>query len=699
MRWNANLIAAGMQIITEKHPAFILVCILLAVLLAGFLYFRDKRNAALNPWILRGLSLFRFLAVFILMLFVLNPLLRQTLNETEKAIIVIATDNSNSMVLQKDSGFVRKNLSTELEKLKEGLTEKFDVRQIYFGESARTEIKSSFTDKETDFNSLYALIENNFSGRNLGAVIIVSDGIYNKGTNPNFLYSKSQYPVYTIALGDTTPVRDASVQKVTHNQIAYLGNKFQAEITLKANGLQGKKTNLKVYRENKLLQTIPVTFKSDEEFQNTTLIFEADKPGMIKYTVQLELTEGEKIKENNYQNFFVEVIDNREKILVLYQSPHPDLAAIKESIESNQNYEVEMNSIDQFNSSSKPYSLVIFHNLTSKTPSASKIFSEMNASNLPFLLIAPGSYDNLPGLTIKTTNFRNSEAEAIVDDGFTLFTVSEDLKKFIQKFPALKVPLGNYTLANNATAFINQKIGSVTTENPIFWFSSLNEQKSGCILSDGIWKWKLRDFAEHENHNLFNELISKSVQYLSVKADKSFFRIYSKKLFNENEAIEFDAEVYNTSYQLINDPEIAMQITNSDGKVFPYQFSKSGTSYHLNAGQLPPGDYTYAANVNANGQILKKSGTFSVRELFAEKLNTVADHQTLFSLASNTGGKMYYPSQIKELEEQLLNSDRIKSVIYSTSKTSDFINLRWIFFIILCLLGTEWFLRKRNGLY
>ena len=46
--------------------------------------------------------------------------------------------------------------------------------------------------------------------------------------------------------------------------------------------------------------------------------------------------------------------------------------------------------------------------------------------------------------------------------------------------------------------------------------------------------------------------LAKIVQYLSVKSwIKSFFRVFTKKIINENEPIEFTAEVYNQSYELV----------------------------------------------------------------------------------------------------------------------------------------------------
>ena len=37
----------------------------------------------------------------------------------------------------------------------------------------------------------------------------------------------------------------------------------------------------------------------------------------------------------------MEVLDARQKILLLFDGPHPDISVIKQAIESNKNYEVK----------------------------------------------------------------------------------------------------------------------------------------------------------------------------------------------------------------------------------------------------------------------------------------------------------------------------------------------------------------------
>ncbi|MFN6037382.1 MAG: hypothetical protein ACK452_02855 [Bacteroidota bacterium] len=260
-------------------------------------------------------------------------------------------------------------------------------------------------------------------------------------------------------------------------------------------------------------------------------------------------------------------------------------------------------------------------------------------------------------------------------------------------------PLGNYNLSPDINILLYQRVGVVQTENPLVCFSSNALSKSGFILGDGIWRWKLRDFEEHENFEIFNELVNKMVQYLTVKEDKSFFRLFSKKIFNEGEEISFDAEVYNKSYELITDPDLTATITDGSGKKFEYTFSRNQKNYKLGGLFFPPGEYTFEARVKINGTLYSKRGVFSVLEVMAEKINQVANHQMLFNLSRQTGGKMYYKKQFEEMIKDLKNTEDFKTISFEQKKLTDLIDFRWLFFIILGIATIEWFIRKRNGFY
>lgn len=682
-----------MNIIFELPFYYFFICLAAAILYAGILYRREKKRDTFSKLILSSLFSLRFLSVLMISLLLMNFLLKHTINETEKPLIILSLDNSASVVAGKDSNEIKNEFLKKVSELNNSLSTKYNVQALLFGNKVTQASQPDFSDKETDLSQLLNEIDNNYSNQNIGALVIYSDGIINKGINPINQTEKFKFPIYTVALGDTTVKKDLILQKVNHNQVAYLGNKFPVEVVIQSLKLKNEEVLVTITNGANKKSEQKVKITNDNFIQTLNFVLEADKPGVQKYTVTLSPLNGEVNNLNNSQNFIVDIIDTREKILILASAPHPDVAAIKESIEAGQTYEVETGYSD-FSKPLKPYSLVILHNIQL---SNNRFTSELNNNNQPYLLILPKQNDNLPGVKISVVNAKLNETEPVLNKNFSLFNLSEELKKFIKDFPAVNCYFGNYSTSAGANILLYQKIGFVETENPLILFSENNGLKSGVVIGDGIWRWKLRDYAENNNHNLFNELILKTVQYLSVKADKSFFRLITKKIITENEPIEFDAEVYNQSYQLITDPDVSISLTDESGKQFNYTMSKTSNSYFVEAGLFPAGEYKYKSTIKVNNQVFSQSGSVIVKAVVAEKINTVANHTLLFQLAQNTGGKLFSKNELDKLEKELMNNELIKPITYTQKQLNDLIDLKWIFFLILGLLSLEWFLRKRSG--
>jgi hypothetical protein len=270
----------------------------------------------------------------------------------------------------------------------------------------------------------------------------------------------------------------------------------------------------------------------------------------------------------------------------------------------------------------------------------------------------------------------------------------------LPKFNPMTSAFGNFGATAQAQVLLRKRIGKVDTEQPLLAVGETNGVKTGVLLGEGFWRWRLFDFLQHQNHEIFDELIGKTVQYLSLKEDKRKFRVtLDRNIFNENEPVTFGGELYNDNYELTNDPDVAMSIRNRDGKEFTYTFNKLGKAYTLNAGILPVGGYTFKATVNFNGQSLVYEGKFSVQPIELELFETTANHAVLRQLSAKFGGETVYFNQLASIADKIKANETVKPVIYQTTQTNPLINLKWIFALLALLLAGEWFLRRYFGAY
>ncbi len=709
----------SVKIVTELPFWFVIFCLMAGAGYAFFLYYREKRFSDIPVLLQRTMAIFRFLSVSLIAFLLLNPLLKTVFRETEKPVIVIAQDNSESIVIGKDSSFYRTEYKKKLAKLAESLSGKYELRYYTFGDQVK-ELSSvndpatdksdnesnriDFQEKETDMSSFFDEMETRYSNRNLGAVIFASDGLYNKGLNPVFSSSRLKAPVFTIALGDTSVKKDLILSKVIHNRLAYLGNKFPLEAVIDARACKGATTTLTVSKDESVLFSQNIVINSETFNITIPVQLEAKQTGLQRYHVKLSAVKGELSLINNVQDVFIDVLDGREKVLILTEAPHPDVAAIKQAIESNQNYEVEVSTLKDFDKKIAAYNLIILNQVPALS-TTSKIINDAVNSDIPLVFIV-GSQTNLrnfnalqTGLQINSIGQRFSDPQPVADEHFPLFTLSEAARAYISRLVPLQSPFGSYKISSSCTPLLYQEIGVVRTKDPLMLFNQLGERKIAVIAGEGIWRWRLQDFADHGNHDIFNELMDKTVQYLSVKQDKSRFRIVCKTNFKENQSLEMEAEVYNESYELINEPEVNIEIENSKGRKYPFTFNKTSNAYRLNAGMFPPGDYKYRAKTKVGEKAMVQNGEFSVSPILIEASNTTADHQLLYNLAHKHNGEMIYPAQMDQLADKIMQREDIKPIIYNPKKLTDLVELKWIFFVLLLLLCAEWFMRKRNGAY
>ncbi len=695
-----------MQLTTEYSLWFIIFCLLLAAGGSWLLYKNNKLNLSGKygkPAIV-ALMAFRFLSLFFISFLLLGPLLKMITRKVEKPFIILAVDNSESVLANKDSAFYKKEFPLQIEKIKEELKEDYQIKTYTFGKEVNASSTINFKEKQTDISKVFDEINNTYSNQNLGAIILASDGIYNEGSNPIYSSKELKVPVFSIALGDTNQHKDLLIKNVKHNQLVYQGNMFPLQIDINAFGCAAQNSTLTIQHHGVTVFTKSISIGTSNFFTSIPVELDAKESGMQHYIITLSKLNAEVSYVNNRTDIFINVINGKQKILLLALAPHPDISAYKQAIESNENNQVVLKYIDDFIPQNiGEYNLAILHQLPGTGGQGSSVIKQFKDKKIPLLYILGAQTGinifNTIENTLNISGNRSTMNDALlsVNNEFSLFVLNEEELNTIKKFPPLQSPYGNYIVKGESSVLFKQQIGYVKTDFPLILFSKNTETKTGFICGEGFWKWRLYD-AQLSKQSISQGLIGKMVQYLAAKDDKSLFRMSNtKKRFNENESVQFDVEAYNQSYELINEPEVQMMIKNAQGKTFNYTFSRTEKAYTLNAGLMPVGNYLYEAAVTIGNKTERLKGSFTIMPLQVEFLQTVANHQLLNQLSVQSSGQLFYPTQTEKLIKAVKENATIKPVIYTQEEVKSWINLKWIFFLILGLLSAEWFIRKWNG--
>lgn len=648
----------------------------------------------------------RFISITLLAFLLISPMVRTIKRTVDKPTIIIGIDNSSSITMNADSGFYRSEFTRKIESLQKDLGDDYNVHTIIFGDAIKMDVNPDFRDQMTDISSLFKEVNTRYYNRNIGAVILASDGIYNSGADPLYNVRNSKYPVYTINLGDTTSRKDIRIQNISYNRAAFKGNRFPVEITIQAMDIVGEKSKVTITEDNTILFSQEFNVSSSNQIITIPAFIEAKEIGLKHLQIAVGELEGELNKSNNSRDIYIEIKESKLKVALITDSPHPDVAALQRVFENSNNFEVELFKAEEFGSR-KPesYSLIILNQLPSLKNAYTLQLNNITKSGTPVLFIV-GSQSNIQlvnalNLGVVLTNFKGSFNESLpaLNSTFPLFLYSEAQKKFIEMVTPLISPFASYNIANSVHVFAHQQIGNTKTDMPLILFNETMGKRIGIIEGEGIWKWRMFDFIQNRTHSNFDDLMQKMFQYLTAQSDKSKFRVDWKNFYAENENIEFGALLFNDSYEPITEPEITLEIVNEENKKFDYLFSSENQRYNLKLGSFQPGMYTFIAKVNMAGQEMIRRGSFVVTSIKLEDINLVADHKMLNSIAIESGGKSYNPSDFVAIAKQLKARKDVKPMVYSRKHFLELIDFYPIMILLILVLGAEWFLRKYLGGY
>lgn len=689
------------ELFLQTSPWFILLCLLAGSAYAFFLYqpepsWSKRLNAVLA--VLRGTL------VSVLCFLLLAPLVRTVQTTTDKAKVVLAVDNSQSTAAAGAKAL------TALEEARRQLTaEGYEVSIETLNADAPTaELDSvKFNGTKTDLASMLSTVRSNFEGQNLTDVILLSDGIVNQGLSP--AYGNYPFRVHTVAIGDTIPKRDILLRNVTANRVAYMGNEFPIQVDVVANGLAGRSTTLTLRQGGRVVATQNVVLNRDDYFQSFTFTTSSNKKGVQHYTVEVGGTSGESSTRNNRREVYIDIIDGREKILLLGLTPHPDIKALSSIIEQNENYELDVKLLTTATNlndlTDKAYDLLIFHQIPDATGFGNEFVRRLMAKNTPLFFIlgnqsAIGAVNPLnrtvqiaanPGQFDKVTGMFNTS--------FQLLNLDNQRLDILAKLPPLSVPFGEYRLMPGSEVILYQRVGSVATTKPLLAISTDGERKVAILTGEGIWQWRQEEFALTETQDVVDELFQKVIQLLSVKEDKRKFRVYPVSAeFDAGDRVTFQTEIYNDIYEKIYGQDVRLDITDEKGKIQNYTYTYTAENPRFEISGLPEGVYKYRASATLRSGLEQVSGQFIVTDTDLEAQNTTADFGLLRELSQRTGGRFVQPNTLSSLV-QIMTNNRPPDRLDSSEQMAELIQLKWLFFLLLILASLEWGLRKYSGSY
>ena len=655
--------------------------------IAFFQYFYKEKNKAKINILLFSL---KTVSLFLLILLLINPTIKKTELQETKPVLAVLVDNSKSIPFFKED----KNITTFLQEIKadKSINEKFDLNEFTFGSILSHLDSLSFTDSETNVSNAITSVNQLHEG-NIAPILVLTDG--NQTIGNDYEFTNSDQKIYPIVFGDTIQYKDLKISQLNVNKYSYIKNKFPVEVLLNYEGKENVTSQFSIFKKGKTVFTKKVQFSSTDKSKTITTNLTSTKEGLHYYSAAIRKVEGEKNTKNNTKNFSVEVIDEQTKVLILTSVLHPDLGALKKSIESNKQRSVDVFLIDKFKNQINDYQLVILYQPNNNFK---LLLNEIKAKKSNYFLITGANTDwrfinkQLLGITKNSIN-QTENYGAVLSNSFLTF-LQKDIG--FNQFSPLKDKFGEVVISKEHQSLLFQNINGLETQQPLLATFEENSQKSGILLGEGLWKWRAASFLNTNSFQEFDEFTGNLVQYLASTKKRNRLEVNSESLYPANSTINISAFYTDKNYQFDARASLEITITNTETKkVTKIPFSLINNWYQTEIEDLASGNYTY--KVSVIGQNINKYGKFKITDFQIEEQFTNANSKKLLKLANITGGKLYFKNEVTQLKRRLLEEKTFYTTQKLIVKEQNLIDWKWILFIVISLFTAEWFIRKYYG--
>lgn len=699
------------------------IFILAVILFIGFTVFIYRYTVPQISIIKKALlAVLRIFSLSLLLLAIFEPTLTITKKNILRPITLFFIDNSRSILADSKSEKDKKIINVINELKQTELIRSTHLKSFgskIFDLNPDSLDKISFKEGSTNFSNIFENIANDKN--NIAAAVILSDGVITDGSNPIYMAEKSGIPIYTVGIGDTNKRKDLEIKSVIYNEFIYAETPTTLTAAILNDGFANRTVNFSFYENDLLLEQQNITLSSDG-IQNIQLSYTPKTSGEKKLALSLSGIEGEYSKANNRKVFYINVLSNKVKVLILAGSPSPDLSFIKTTLLTDNNLSInsitqignnkylEQNNREKLLDSADVLMLIGFPSKETSSDLLNKIAFLISEKNIPYFFVLSGSTDFTKLNQIKKdlsfvpnnlgNNFLEVQPNVSSDQSKNplLQNKSSDPVTAWNNLPPVYQPFSDFTPKPESEIVAKVKMNNIPTNKPLILSRRLANQKSISVLAKDIWKWKLQTALKDQD--VFDRFILNSIRWLNSPDDKKRVQIKTvKKLFSLGEEVEFTAQIYDDAFNPVSDAEVKVKVKNENDK-FELNLNSLGNGLYEGVLQAnKPGNYSFVGEAKLNNKLLgSDNGLFNIGEIDIEMMNPGMDYEFLNTLANVSGGKYFdidqYNSLFKRLSE--LNNKSSKEKI-ETKEYALWSN-EFLMMAIIILFGIEWFVRKREGM-
>lgn len=688
----------------------------LAILFSAFIgwwtYSGNTRLPAPARW---TATVLRAAALLLLLVLLFNPVYEFTDERQHKQEIAVMLDNSRSVTIEKGNWQGETDFRRVVDAL--NLDDTSAVRFRTFGfdadlfESSPADL--SLSGSVTDLNrSLSSL---NQASAEMDAVILVTDGIFNRGLDPTRGAERLGVPVFTVAIGDSTQVRDVLVRNVIYNSTAFVNSTGLIRAEILNDGFPDRSIEVQLFRNGTLAEVQTIQTDDARSVHQVDFEVDFDEERTERFRVVVPELEGEWTAANNTYAFTVDVQDDQLRILHLAFEVHPDVGALRQLLVTDESIRAEYmtwtgSSVFVGGGGTLPATadtldLLILHGFPHRQlPNhvREEVMQLAAQTNVIFFTLPGTDFENMTAATENLAPIRRQGNTPIGTISTSVNPAEQDHPIFdfqiplnLMRGPELRGPVRNYTSASAARDLMLTNFRNETTGAPMLSIQQLGNYRVAMVNAWNWFRWQQSPNAEYRNFRA--ELKNNLIKWASTGVSDGLLEFApSRNSFDEGEAITFRASVLTETG--VPDSEASVQVRLRSEQIDPQEYIMRGIGsgrFRLETRPLPAGTYTYEATaLRGTRELDRVQGSFTINESILELTDTIRRDELLRFISESTGGAFVTHKQAAHLPQLLRDKG------FGTFRTETFtVAMRahhslWWFLLVILLVGCEWTIRK-----
>ena len=723
--------------ITDVHlsTALWLSVLLLVAGLAATLWHYRATNPPVSRSVRRLLGAARALAFVTAVVMLASPLIQWTTVQQVSPELLVLEDVSLSMRGAEDGRPRWQRAAEAAEALGKNLGRSVRIRSFAFGTTLRPLAgtlgdSAQVADQGTDLSAaLRGVADSLISQRTLG-VVVISDGAYNRGSEPALAATELGVPVWSVCVGDSSVPRDLAIAEATAPGVAFVGKPARVQVRLRSSGLQ-RPQKVKVSLKEAAGGTVGSTFiklESNQVEALATVKFVPKDTGFVRFLVFVEPLPGEASVRNNRAEVFVHVLPRVQAVLLISSSPNADFGFLRRALASDSGLAVvplceikrgrlSRSLSDSLLQAARGAVLVNFPAAWTPGSLARRVLGMLRKSGKPVVVFAqkdfnwnrfrefyggavPENIRKLGGQTVDVV----LAGEAALHPLLRVSDYRQDTEEAWANVAPVVTAWLVGALPDSCNVLLNGKLGG-NARTPVGWSLETATEKVAVFTVTGFWRWRLAPVAYGRQPVVYRSFAKNLGDWLVAPRHVPGFEVRPERQFFEGgEPVVFRARLYDLGLRPVDNAVVAVKLMDQNGEAEQTVLLVNLGSglYRGQVAALPSGAYKYEAVARVGDRTWGPvRGTFAVKAFAAELSDLRARPDVLRRLAQATGGTCVKSEDLRPLLTAVVDAAEhfAERDIRDERPGSRSVKATpWLLLVLVGVLATEWTIRRRRGL-